>query len=1253
MAQPAERPLGQYNSGGASQAERMPAMLPPDRLALDGRTLPQLLAYLSRFSRQVAFCTNPAVAAQGVWDLARHRSLLLLAEVATQPLGRRTDAVSAKMAVLYESSTSPAHRLQARQLLVKLLAYELAKLNRWVLYHRGSNQQPRFAGALARMVRELLPGLYEAAHYEYLLLRTGPALGDGPRRLSAGPEGSVAQALSKGLVRDFGAVLPGGVTRPDPVADARAHEDYADQLRNGTRKPEEVIRLLGELLWQTYKAQATLVEVARLELDDTLNSRAGLHPELGLLVGFVELYAHAQRELNDIPRRHLNYYYEDVLHARHRPSQPDRTYLAFALAEGRTRYVLPAGTVLDGGKDEAKRRILFATDADAELGSWRVAALATLLVANDGAKIKARRRVTGVFNSAMRDPATGAWPGAENDARWPLFGADPAQHLASIDPLRPAEVGFAVAAPTLALQEGLREITLRLRATATSFAEFQDLLATSAPGVPRDAQEQQRVLFGAFVAQGTGPSGWLPLQVVSVDLDPAAVTINWTLRLERDQPPLVPYGPERHGERLSTSQPVVRLLLNPGATTYGYSYFANLVPVELRVQASVRHLRPTELSNQLGTLDGSGPFYPFGSRAMPGAGLVVGVAELLGKNVTGITLALTWQNLPRQGLAAYYAGYADNAAQLFADDAFQVKVGYLADYRWQAAVPKAKTRLFAPGTGRGPALAPQTLVKLERPGRLTPAPNGSTGLVRLVLAGPAPGFGADLYPQALADAVRYNHRHRRRPRPLPQVPFVPVLQQLTVSYTAEEVLVPGQANSPATFYHLHPFFGYEPANAGAVRLLPLLDREGTLLVSLSPDAAGRDVSLLFELAVPTDTDDVPPTPEWTFLDGDEWRPLAQASGYADVAPGFANSCRVVLTLPNGPGITQHQLLPSGWCWLRATVPDRTAAFGLVRALHLRLVQATRLTTGDPAPAPFQGPLAPGTLVRLLSPLPGVVAVTQPVPSWGGRAAETQPAYYTRVSEQLRHRGRALTPWDYERLLLEQFPDVHSAKCLTADQLPLPEEDPGDTGPRRARRPAGVVEVVALPRYDLVPGNPLPLFGNGQLVLMQQYLQERASPAVRVRVRNPAYEQVQVRATVAFRPAAGGGQAAYEPQLQAALAAYLSPWGQESVQQGGFHKRLTLPGIAAFLHQQPYVAGSTGLSAVKTGVLDGRHRFYDSATDPRKPVAELGALAPWAVLVSAPRHELYVVPRVTTPAAPAPTGIGHLRIEQDLAVADEF
>lgn len=354
--------------------------------------------------------------------------------------------------------------------------------------------------------------------------------------------------------------------------------------------------------------------------------------------------------------------------------------------------------------------------------------------------------------------------------------------------------------------------------------------------------------------------------------------------------------------------------------------------------------------------------------------------------------------------------------------------------------------------------------------------------------------------------------------------------------------------------------------------------------------------------------------------------------------GFANSCQLAAVLPAGPGLTAHHQLPDGLCWLRATVPGRAAAFGRVQALYQQLVRAVRVSEDVTPPAPYLQPLPAGRLARLLKPQAGIAGVAQPRPSFGGRAAEILPAHYTRVSEQLRHRGRALTPWDYERLVLERFPAVYGAKCLTADQLAPP-------------RVPGQVLVVVLPQPDLVPGSARPVFGEAQLAAMQQYLQGLAPPAVQLLVRNPVYEQVQVRGIVRLGVAPPGLAVPYEQQLQQDVSAFLSPWHQARPQQGGFHRHLTVRAVLAFISQLPYVVGATGLSVVKTGVLDGLHRFYDSATDPH-PV-EMGALVPWAVLVPAARHYFTVGTNPLPPAPARPTGIGSLRIEEDLVIKCDF
>src|SRR5207244_8202393 len=74
-------------------------------------------------------------------------------------------------------------------------------------------------------------------------------------------------------------------------------------------------------------------------------------------------------------------------------------------------------------------------------------------------------------------------------------------------------------------------------------------------------------------------------------------------------------------------------------------------------------------------------------------------------------------------------------------------------------------------------------------------------------------------------------------------------------------------------------------------------------------------------------------------------------------------------------------------------------------------------------------VATGTITRLVQRNANIQKVTQPNASFGGRGPEDTTGYFRRSSERLRHRNRAVTPWDLERLVLEAFPDVFKVKCL--------------------------------------------------------------------------------------------------------------------------------------------------------------------------------------------------------------------------------
>jgi len=202
----------------------------------------------------------------------------------------------------------------------------------------------------------------------------------------------------------------------------------------------------------------------------------------------------------------------------------------------------------------------------------------------------------------------------------------------------------------------------------------------------------------------------------------------------------------------------------------------------------------------------------------------------------------------------------------------------------------------------------------------------------------------------------------------------------------------------------------------------------------------------------------------------------------------------------------------------------------------------------------------------------------------------------RAAERLRHRQRCITPWDYERLLLEEFPGVYRVKCIPH------ASDTSWTAP-------GHVLIVAVP--DLSNHNrpdPLqPRVDLDTLTRMRDLAQAHAADGVSVHVRNPEYLAVRLDFKVRFRPGLPFDHS--RQQLHGALVEALSPWAFASDRQLSFGGRLYRSVLLDFVKELAYVDDVTDFRFGPAGT--GELLLAD--------VAEIAAERPNVILVSADRH----------------------------------
>lgn len=677
------------------------------------------------------------------------------------------------------------------------------------------------------------------------------------------------------------------------------------------------------------------------------------------------------------------------------------------------------------------------------------------------------------------------------------------------------------------------------------------------------------------------------------------------------------------------------------------SFFERYSVAAIAIKTQVTGLRKIAAFSDDAPLVTDQTFQPFGPRPADGAMFHVGCAEMGRKPVTKVGVTLGWSDMPDLdgGFAAYYAAYGKHTAL----PKPEVQLDYLSGDGWKPVLT-AHEPLFDTDRITG-AILPENCFEgrvtghaQPAVGRIAPSEYKSrqsirAGLLRLKLQGTADGFNAAHYPQALVRAMR----PRLLPfgaRPLPKAPFVPTAAQVSLSYTAFSRMVlnaPESARSGESVTQINPFGAtqvFPERGLGNVRLFPKRLGYGQLCVQITGPRATGPLALAFDTSKGGHLRTVPkPNPlRWYYLAKGGWQALPDTALSADTTNGLIRAGLVLVDLPEDADPDPSEM-PGGGVWLSAvaTKPD-LGTFPSLQEIAINGVWARR--TNEVARN------ADATRTWAFSPAhPGVTQVREMASPAALRPPEQPQAFLARVSERLRHRKRAVVPWDLERLLLQEFPEVRMAKCLPH----LSRNDPLPT-PR-------AMTVVALRTPPVGADLHAPcLFDVASLAQMQSALAELASEFADLEVVNPSFERLQVRAKIELdRNLVEGAMA---KKLKTEIAHYLSVWtAPPALHRFGW--RLNAQLLRAHLADLPFVKGITEFSVLHLAGNDSdRFELLDTAQDTRDRRGLYGPVvrprAPWSLPLSARDHMLNLVYDLTD-ETPIAAGVGGLSVGDMLIV----
>ena len=866
--------------------------------------------------------------------------------------------------------------------------------------------------------------------------------------------------------------------------------------------------LFTSILDQFLKVYARTVSDAQAQLEDTFKNWDRHEPHYALFLAFLRLLEHARAEANTLTGRHLDFYYREILQLKEKPAEPGNAHLLVELAKHASSHLIKADELFKAGKDDLGNEAFFANDRDVVVNQAKITALKTVYRHGDepvGLTAPTANHQGRLYASPVANSEDGL--GAELiavDQSWHPFHNKMYQDGKLRDINMPeAEIGFAIASHYLLMAEGTRTITVTLAMDASTY-----LISERKDDV---------------MCHLTSEEGWLDKPVSTFRA--ASGELHFTVDIAGVDPAITPYVSATHGYAFDTNLPVLLLKLKHREDSpYLYSQLQKVTIKTIALQVDVKGLKTLAVSNDFGPVDTSKPFQPYGASPVANSALIIGAKEVFQKKLDAAVIEAEWFAPP-----APYPTSPDPTILLILQLLGQslanptpppvnVDIDFLHAGQW---VPANITPIGV-GSSMYNLANNLDLPVVDEPDLTSNAfynTSSRHGFVRLKLTR---DFGQNAFQ---ADLIKYMRKEAGATDP-GTPPVGPSMSALSLAYTASQTIALDSADADAfherqaRFFHVAPFGQAEQHPvlnvAQKVYLLPQFDfqrnniqndSEGEFYIGVTGLKPPQNLALLFQAADGTaDPLSQKPNPHihWSYLRGNEWITFAE-NDVEDHTGGLLNSGIITFTMPRDASDT-NTLLPTPMHWLRAAVAAESDAVCRLVMIAAQALKATFINKDNDPTFPAKV-LAPGTITKLDQPNTAIKKITQPFPTFGGRGAELSEAFHTRISERLRHKDRSIALWDYERLILEAFPQIYKAKCLNHTHY-----EPTESGQGIYRELApGHVTIVTIPHQQFQHlRDPLrPYTSLGLLEDIETFLRQRLSCFVTLHVRNPQFEDVRV------------------------------------------------------------------------------------------------------------------------------------------------
>ena len=359
---------------------------------------------------------------------------------------------------------------------------------------------------------------------------------------------------------------------------------------------------------------------------------------------------------------------------------------------------------------------------------------------------------------------------------------------------------------------------------------------------------------------------------------------------------------------------------------------------------------------------------------------------------------------------------------------------------------------------------------------------------------------------------------------------------------------------------------------------------------------------------------------------DAWVRFEEDDIILDGTNGFSKSGIIEMVLPKKSLITDDGADDETYR-IRISTKKDSIHYPKIKGVYLNAVETVCTDTSSLV---IGKEIPKGSIIKVVGKFPDIKKINQAAASYGGIPVEQEQEYYTRISERLRHKSRALSIWDYERLVLENFEEVLVAKCTNLNDsfTPIP----------------GVVKIIVLSaKWTNDERN---YFDGGSLNSIKTFLQKWSSPFANITVMNPQVEYLLVNCIVKFKSEDNGGY--YINKLNAEISHFLSPIANIDSGRGGIGGNVVPTMLVSYIEKRSFIELVSTLTIehiVRKGLNNYSVGIYTGSE-------EIKTTTPEAILSPERNHQIITMGNNEAIKNTLDLGIGNIEIGLDFVIGGD-